>query len=223
MVAHSPLVRTLDTTLGATKKTGTEIASQVFEQTTGIATKKERRKVRSSFTKEESGLFYGDNGQELPSDEKLNQMDEQSRIDSALLYQQRQEQLRSITGGQAETIPPHERTKPQQVANVFNENKPTAEVSAQMIQAAVQNLKEDAQALGVRNPNVEEQEKQKKEQAEEEEEAREKQKEKLRLEAQIETPPGKSAGINFKRKKAGVRMRRPPKSAESKIGQGVGG
>lgn len=58
---------------------------------------------------------------------------------------------------------------------------------------------------------------------EEHEQEKKKAEEKQRLETQIEAPPGRITGLIFKRKKSTPRMLRPPKSAESKLGQGVGG
>lgn len=213
MPAHSTIGRTLGTTVDGAKKTGKEFAGQTVEQITGSP--REKKKPRSSFTQEEAGLLYGDNGQDLPSDEKLSQMDEQSRIDSALLYQDRREELETITSERTGTALPYR----QPIANVFNQGKLTTEVSAQEMQTAVQDLRESAQKIGIQNPNTEEQERQQEKQNEAEEEARKKEEEKLKMQTQIEAPPGRITGINFRRKKSERRMQSPPKSAERRAGK----
>lgn len=226
MVAHSALGRTLETTTEAAKKTGQKIVRNAFEQTTGIHPKKKGEAKARSFTPEEAGLLYGNYGQELPSDEQLGQMTEQSRIDSALLYQQRQEQFGLIQSGRTDTALSHDQMLKQKnsgkkpVVNVFNEGKPTTEVSEQMVQTAVQDLRENAQRSGVQSPNAEEQERQHRKKIEAEVKARKKEEEKLRMEAPVEAPPGKISGLSFNRKRPAQKLQKPPNSAERRAGAG---
>lgn len=171
-------------------------------------------------------MLYGDFGQGFPTEEQLGKQRDFHRIqDAQQLHDTRQKHAAMLGGTPKPFDTPIPFTTPEQrpIANVFDDSKPTTEVSAQVMQTAVRDQFETAKNLGTTNQNTDEQEKRKKEEIEAQEKAKREAEERQRLEMHIEAPPGRVTGLSFKRKKSASRMRPLLKSAETRASLGIGG
>ncbi len=176
-------------------------------------------------------MMYGDYGQEFPTEEQLEQqrLRDEQRLDIA------RQKHTAMLGG---INKPLERMSPQSakkgqppIINPFDNNKRTRDVGAEMIQKAVREQFESTQDPRVQTVSADDEANRKKELAAQEQ-ADKKAQEQATLETRVVTPPGKETGTTlgikgFKRRsnprrgtpRATVRLR----SAESRVGQGVGG
>lgn len=172
------------------------------------------QQIRPPMPPEDIRMLYGDFGQ-VPSDEKLYGQREFHDMRVAQDLRSARQQHAQILGNTTQAS-----TEQQPVLNPFS-NRQTDEVSRHQVRTAVQDIRSSAENLGVKRQNAREQQR-RKEELEAEEKARKEAEKKVQLETQIETPPGKITGLSFKRKRVPPRMQ-PPKSAETRASQGVGG
>ncbi|MBI4091661.1 MAG: hypothetical protein HY427_00415 [Candidatus Levybacteria bacterium] len=161
-------------------------------------------------------MLYVDPEHTFKTEGELEQIKNRERMEKLEGFKQSRRELNAMQGKVVS-----EETIDEEARRYIEEEEKRLARSLQKFEIS---SREAANSLGEETSQEKEQVDQQRKIAEEEERKRKEAEKQARLENVVEAPPGKVGGLAFgKRKRTAPRMMRPPKSAESKAGRGVGG
>lgn len=166
-------------------------------------------------------MLYIDPEHKFKTDEELEQIEKRERMERLEGFRQSRRELNAMQGKvvSEETIDEETRKYIEEEEERLARNLQKFEITS----------RETAESLGQKTSQEKTQAEQQKGAAEEQEKQRKEAEEKARLETTIETPHGRETGVNPKFKRRPNPRRGTPRatarlrSAETKLGQGVGG